>query len=557
MPKKNPWNNSLHIGVRAMDEDHKKIILLCHETLQLSEKQPLDENIIYRIRELIDCLVLHFRREEALFLSIPYPSYENHIGLHRTFIQDAQKRFQQVRLNIDSAGTYLKWMQDTFSQHIYEEDIRYSPYVEGHQAAIDNALGRIGPLEIQSGCQLFIVDDDEQQANMMKAMASASGLNANVYTSSSDFLKASIGFFDIVVLDLQMPVIDGIEIMRDLANRNIRPLFILVSGFDERVLHSAKQLAESKDLTVISTLSKPIRTKEFIQLLQETYQRCRTHYLEQLIIEPVDPYVITDQPEAQDEAQSRVEEFKLALRKHQLILYFQPKLQIDNLKLAGLEIQPVWPHPTQGLIRSEELVQMAEEHQLTNLLTEEVLRLAIQQFKLLDANALHPVLSINLLAPNITDLAMPEKLTAWVNENQINPADLILEISELALMNDTSASLDILNRLRMKGFSLSLDEFGTGYSSLIKLYQAPFAELKIDRQFINNLPHDADAIAIVRICLLLAKELKMKTVAVGVENEDILTQLQSLGCDYGQGSHLAPSMSIDDLIPWLQGFMSK
>ncbi len=552
MPKKTPWNNTLQIGVRSMDDDHKKIILLCHETWQLTEKSPENDDLIYRIRELLDGLVLHFRREEALFLSIPYPSYENHIQTHRQLIDEAQTRFQQVRSNPDIASQYLKWLQDTFSQHIYEEDIRYSPYVEGHQTAIENALNRIGPLEIQSGCQLFIVDDDEQQANMMKAMASASGLEAQVYTSSSEFLKASIGFFDIVVLDLQMPMIDGIEIMRDLATRNIRPLFILVSGFDERVLHSAKQLAESKDLTVISTLSKPIRTKEFIQLLQETHQRCRTHYLEQLIIEPMDTFAVSETPEPEDTVTNRVEEFKLALRKHQLILHFQPKLHINNLTLAGLEIQPVWPHPAQGLIETEELVKMAEEHQLTNLLTEEVLRLAIQQFKILASHDLHPVLSINLLAPNITDLAMPEKLTAWVNDNQINPANLILEISELALMNDISASLDILNRLRMKGFSLSLDEFGTGYSSLIKLYQAPFTELKMDRQFINNLSHDADAVAIVRICLLLAKELKMKTVAVGVDNEAILNRLQSLGCDYGQGNILAPAMSIDGLIPWLK-----
>ncbi|MCK5479114.1 MAG: response regulator, partial [Methylococcales bacterium] len=110
------------------------------------------------------------------------------------------------------------------------------------------------PISFSTCCKIFIVDDDEQQAQLMQEMAKTAQLETTVYTSGTEFLTTPITQYDIVILDLQMPDKDGIEIMRELAARNIKPNFILVSGFDERVLHSAKQLAESKQLNVITTL---------------------------------------------------------------------------------------------------------------------------------------------------------------------------------------------------------------------------------------------------------------------------------------------------------------
>ncbi len=109
----------------------------------------------------------------------------------------------------------------------------------------------------------------------------------------------------------------------------------------------------------------------------------------------------------------------------------------------------------------------------------------------------------------------------------------------------------------MKGFSLSIDDFGTGYSSLVKLYQAPFSELKIDQHFIMHMATDPDAAAIVRICILLARELKMHTVAEGVETEDIWNQLKELGCDIAQGSFITEPMATEDFIQWIKAWEIK
>lgn len=402
--------------------------------------------------------------------------------------------------------------------------------------------------------KIYIVDDDVQQAHLMQAMAETAQLETTLYTSSLEFLSTTIKPYDIVILDLQMPEKDGIEIMRELAAQNNKPAFILVSGFDERVLHSARQLAESKQLNVISTLTKPIKAKHFITLLTDTFNQCNETCLQQLEKDATPELTnnFSNQPEPEQVNNAiTIDELKLALRKHQLRVYFQPQVSLKNNSLKGAEVLVRWQHPEKGLLLAEQFIPLAEQHNMMNLLTEDILKLTIKEYHKFTANRLNTKISINLSAQNVTDLAMPEKLARLIKSNHIEPEAIELEISESALMNETSDALDILNRLRMKGFSLSLDDFGSGYSSLVKLYQAPFAELKIDQHFVMRMTKDPDAVAIVRICILLAKELKMQSVAKNVETEEVWEQLKKLGCDTAQGDFIAKPMPVEDFIDWV------
>lgn len=399
------------------------------------------------------------------------------------------------------------------------------------------------PIPESNRCKIYIVDDDEQQANLMQAMAKTIQLETKIFTSSIDFLKVPVTESDIVILDLQMPDKDGIEIMRDLATQNVKPSFILVSGFDERVLHSAKQLAESKKLNVVNTVSKPFKAKDFIALIKQTHAECVKNSLNK---------VANELRFENESEQATIDELKLALRKHQLIIYFQPQVCMNTGVLHAAEVLVRWQHPTRGLLIADQFIPLAEKHQLMNLLTEEILMLAIKEYKAVIAQHLDIKISINLSAQNINDLSMPEKLEALIINNNIDPSNIALEITESALMDKVSDSLDILNRLRMKGFSLSIDDFGTGYSSLVKLYQAPFTELKIDQHFISRSVIDQDARAIVRICILLAKELNMQTVAEGIESKEALDILQKMGCDIAQGNFIAEPMTTNEFIHWVK-----
>lgn len=397
-------------------------------------------------------------------------------------------------------------------------------------------------------CHIFIVDDDEQQAFLMQEMAKTAQLESTLFTSSVAFLKTPITAFDIIVLDLQMPDKDGIEIMRELASNGIKPNFILVSGFDERVLHSAQQLAESKQLNVISTLTKPIRAKNFMALLVKSYTQF-SQIKKQVVVPSPTAVLNSENTDA-----ITLDDLKLAIRRHQLNLYLQPQVYMDKPGVKGAEVFVYWQHPTKGIVLPEHFIPLAKKNKLMNLLTEEVLRLIIKDYNLIQSSQLNLKISINLSAQNLTDLSMPEKLEALFKSHQIEPDSFILEISESSFLNEISDSLDILNRLRMKGFALSVDEFGLGQSSLVKLYQAPFSELKIDQHFITRMSMDHEAAAIVKICISLAKELKMQTVSESVTTEKDWNQLKKLGCDIAQGDYISKPMPIEAFVEWAENW---
>jgi len=145
---------------------------------------------------------------------------------------------------------------------------------------------------------------------------------------------------------------------------------------------------------------------------------------------------------------------------------------------------------------------------------------------------------------------LPEQLDRLLKNNELDPSLFILEITESALMGELATSLDILTRLRMKGIQLSIDDFGTGYSSLSQLYRIPFTELKIDLSFVMKMAQDDEARGIVKTCIILGHELKMKVVAEGVEDQETLSLLKQMGCDIAQGYYIAKPMPADKILNW-------
>jgi EAL domain-containing protein (putative c-di-GMP-specific phosphodiesterase class I) len=152
---------------------------------------------------------------------------------------------------------------------------------------------------------------------------------------------------------------------------------------------------------------------------------------------------------------------------------------------------------------------------------------------------------------------LPEQLTRLVNENEVDSSMLMLEITESALMTELTTSLNILTRLRLKGFELSIDDFGTGYSSLSQLHRVPFTELKIDRTFVSGMVNSAESKAIVDTCILLGHNLKMTVIAEGVEDQETFDLLQQMGCDNAQGYFIAKPLPITQFETWLNDFQDK
>lgn len=382
--------------------------------------------------------------------------------------------------------------------------------------------------------KLYVLDDDEQYAKLLVEVASTAGWNACHELSPTDFIETKYEAQGVLVLDLDMPEMDGIEVIRSLARHNSDLRIILISGFDPRVLHSAKQLAEAHDMQVIESLPKPVPINKFIETLSAANESFNNKKKAPQINQPI-----------------LAQELETALLTHQFVIHYQPQINMRTKALEGVESLVRWQHPKRGLLSPNEFIQLAEQSNLIDKLTEEVINLCIKQQQQWQQQDFDIAISINVSAENITSLSLPEKLKELTNEHSVNPEKITLELTESAVMSKLTSSLDVLNRLRMKGFSLSIDDFGTGYSSLTHLYQAPFTELKIDQHFVMNMSSDTEAQVIVKICIMLGKMLGMKLVAEGIETQQTWDMLEALGCDSAQGYFIARPMPADQLLKWV------
>lgn len=193
-----------------------------------------------------------------------------------------------------------------------------------------------------------------------------------------------------------------------------------------------------------------------------------------------------------------------ALKNDELVVYYQPKVGLNNSAICAVEALVRWQHPDKGLIPPDSFIPLAE------------------------------------------------KLDELIGKYNIPASQIILEVTESELSQELIKFLDILTRLRLKGFKLSIDDFGTGYSSLVQLYRAPFSEIKVDRSFISEMESDPEAATIVETIIMMGQKLNMHTVAEGVETESCKKRLSELNCDQAQGYLFSKPMPAEAVFKWFQ-----
>ena len=386
---------------------------------------------------------------------------------------------------------------------------------------------------------VYLLDDEAALVELHCEVAEMAGFNAQGYIRASQFFEHVVEFENgsVMVLDLQMPEMDGIEVMRRLAQMPNPPALILISGHDVGVLRSAEKLCHAHGLEVIASLRKPLPVDTLLALFKQHIPDANRKKL--------------DASHSVEDELTLIE-LQQAIRNEQLILHFQPQIEIATNKLSGIEVLVRWQHPEQGLIYPDRFISLAEQNGLMGELTHWVIDKTVKQEQLWQDAGLTTTMSVNISALDITGLTLPEQLAELLKNNKLAPPRLTLEITESALMGELVTSLDILTRLRLKGIKLSIDDFGTGYSSLSQLHRVPFTELKIDRSFVSNLNEDSEARAIVKTCILLGHELNMHVVAEGVESEEHLKLLKQMGCDFAQGYFIARPMPGSDLMAWVK-----
>ncbi|MFV1984397.1 MAG: EAL domain-containing protein [Thiohalomonadales bacterium] len=381
--------------------------------------------------------------------------------------------------------------------------------------------------------KLIVIDDEVDLANFVSNVAEQNGYVVEIFNSGKLFINEYHNQANVIILDIMMPEIDGIELIRFLAGENCVAQIVLISGFDSGVLYSAKKLANEQGLNIAGTLSKPFRFDEIHKLLKGL------------------PIIQTSIPIHKSTQQISVEELQNAINSNELVTYYQPQVTINDYTKLSVEALVRWQHPEKGLLGPDLFIPMAEQYDLIDGLTWVVLKQVMAQCQAWAKLGLTVQVAINMSAQTLQDLNLPIKLGDLVKRYNLQASQFILEVTESALMTELIKSLEILTRLRMKGFSLSIDDFGTGYSSLIQLNRIPFSELKIDKSFVINMKNEPEALAIVETVILLGNKLGMDIVAEGVENKDNLESLSNLGCTIAQGYYISKPISGDKITNWL------
>jgi len=387
---------------------------------------------------------------------------------------------------------------------------------------------------------LFIIDDDLVFSALLEDISHAICADIKVFTDPLLFIEKSFIASDIIILDIKMPKMDGVEILRQLANKKCQANIILISGFDSGVLHSTSMLANELGLNIVAQITKPAQPKKIQSILKNIKDE------QSNVLKSIKPTMA----KANDYGFSK-EDILFALNNNQLVLFYQPQIQLKTETLEGVEALVRWEHPKYGIIYPNDFIPLIQKHNLLELLTDKVIRLAIEQEKLFKSYGYNFIISINICASNVTSLTLPETIEDLIDKTALEPSMICFEVTESELMGELISSMDTLTRMRIKGFKLSIDDFGTGYSSLLQLYRIPFNELKIDQSFIKNLMHSPESKIIVDTCITLAHKLGMSVVAEGIEDRDTLEELTKMGCDVGQGYHICRPMPISSLLFWI------
>ena len=249
---------------------------------------------------------------------------------------------------------------------------------------------------------------------------------------------------------------------------------------------------------------------------------------------------------------SLVNELRRAVTNDELRVYYQPKMAMDEQTSTHVEALVRWQHPRDGLIAPDEFIPLAEHAGSIHMITDWMLRNVIRQCREWSDMGLELGVAVNISAMDLATGNLPLVVRNYLTQFGVAPNRLLLEITESAVMRDTSYALGVLNQLKACGVKLAIDDFGTGYSSLAHLKRLPVDELKIDKSFVMNMTRDSDDAVIVRSTIELGHNMGLSVVAEGVEDEQAFRMLKNFHCDVAQGYLISRPLPTNEMTEWLK-----
>jgi len=394
------------------------------------------------------------------------------------------------------------------------------------------------PTEIEQ-LRFMIVEDEPTQRAGLVALLTRIGARhiaqAEHGRAALEMLHAQSPPTDILLCDLDLPEMDGMALLRQMVGLPSLPSIILVSQLDAAMRDSVFAMAQAYRLPILGDMAKPPSRSKLLDLLTH-YQAAALH-----------------KPRLADGAAPTVErdEIAVGLKKGEFVPYFQPKVEMVSGRVVGVEALVRWNHPHRGLLAPGAFLAAVESHGLMDHLTWIVLAQSAAIGHAWHQRGLALTLSVNLSLSSLGRVELAERIVEVVSKHGFPLSSMILEVTESAAMQAVGPSLENLTRLRLRGFGLSIDDYGTGYSALQQLTRVPFTELKIDQSFVRTAVQHETTRIVVESSLDIARKLKLKSTAEGIETPQQWEMLKAMGCDIAQGYLIAKPMPAEALPDWV------
>ncbi len=387
---------------------------------------------------------------------------------------------------------------------------------------------------------LLVVDDSTVQRMHAIALCRELGVRM-IYEASNgaealELLSMLILRPSLMIVDLEMPGMDGVELIQQMHQREYDIPFIVASGRETSLIQSVETMSGALGLRVLGGLQKPLNLDQLAAVLQRYGET-------QNVVQQQTPAMLAPLGKA---------DLARAIDNGEIIAHYQPKVDVRTGMVKGVEALARWNHPHWGLLPPGRFIHLAEDEGLIRALTVSIMSQALAQAENWNRRGLKLSVAVNF-SPRLLDLPkLVEDSAALLARHSVHAEQIIVEITEGSVVAHLGSALAMLARLRIKGFGLSIDDYGTGFSSMQQLARIPFTELKIDRSFVHGAHQRKNLRIILESALDLARRLDLVTVAEGIETLEDWHLLQELGCSIGQGYLIAKPMPAETLPQWLK-----
>ena len=393
---------------------------------------------------------------------------------------------------------------------------------------------------------LMVVDDNIVQRMQVVALCRELGVGM-IYEAASgaealELLALLVLPPDLLVIDLEMPVMDGVELIEQLNERQLSIPLIVASSREVVLIDTVETMARNLGMPVVAGIRKPLQRES----LAAAFTAWSNRQAEPgVMASPVPPEPIAPRDLAE------------AIESGEIFVHYQPKLDMAKGAVCGVEALARWTHPTLGEIRPDRFVALAEREGLIHGLTMAVLRQAFGVAARWNASGLRLSMAVNLSPRLLVEPALVGELSTLLERHGLEARQIVLEITESSVVDCLGVALGVLVRLRLRGFGLSIDDYGTGFSSMQQLARIPFTELKVDRAFVHGAHQRTNLRVILQSALDMSRQLGLVTVAEGIETLPDWQLVRDCGCGVGQGFLVAPAMAAEDVPDWIERQQSR